>query len=68
MRKNSLFLSLLAVLAVMMGCNSNEKSGVEVITARDIDVEADLTEIAYDFRIHPLKCDGPLDGIGGIKS
>ena len=67
MRKYSLFFSLLLVLAVMVGCKSNE-NGVEVITARDITEEADLTKIAYDFRIHPLKYDGPMDGIGGIKS
>lgn len=69
MRKKTLFLSILSVMAVMAGCESGASlEGVEEITASDIDEEADLTEIAYDFRIHPLKADGPLDGIGGVKS
>ena len=68
MKKNQ-FLSLLPLLAVMAGCNVTvNQDGVEVITASNIDDEADLTEIAYDFKIHPLKSDEPLDGIGGIKS
>lgn len=72
MRKYSMFLFALPLLAVV-GCNPKVVSSVdygeyEVITAADIENEADLTEIAYDFRIHPLKCDGPLDGIGGIKT
>lgn len=69
MKRHSLFLSALSVLAVLAGCNSSSNlEGVEIIDAGDIDEEADLTEIAYDFRIHPLKADGPMDGIGGIKS
>ncbi|MBR4811330.1 MAG: 6-bladed beta-propeller [Bacteroidaceae bacterium] len=69
MRKYPKFLFVLPVLAVMAGCNfGSNLDGVEVITANDIYENADLTEIAYDFRVHPLKCDGPLDGIGGIKS
>ena len=62
-----MFLSALSVLAVLAGCSSHSGE-YETITMADIDEEADLTEIACDFRIHPLKCDGPLDGIGGIKS
>jgi hypothetical protein len=69
MRKYPIFLSVLSVLAVMVGCNqASGIEGVEEITAADIEEEADLTEIAYDFKIHPLKADGPMDGIGGIKS
>ena len=69
MRKIPMFVSILSVLAVMVGCNTSQGiEGVEEITASDVDEEADLTEIAYDFRIHPLKADGPMDGIGGIKS
>ena len=69
MRKYPIFLFVLPILAVMAGCySSTNLEGVEVITAGDIDEEADLTEIAYDFRVHRLECDGPLDGIGGIKS
>ena len=69
MRKIPMFLSALSVMAVMVGCNNSSSiEGVEEITASDVEEEADLTEIAYDFRIHPLKADGPMDGIGGIKS
>ena len=72
MRKYSVILSVLSVLAVVTGCKTGSGSAsygdYETITRGDIDETADLTEIAYDFRIHPLKCDGPLDGIGGIKS
>ena len=65
MRKNPLFLCALSLLTVLSGCKSD---GVEYITENDIEEFGDLTEIAYDFRIHPLKSDAPLDGIGGIKS
>lgn len=69
MRKSSLFVSALSVLAMVAGCKSGSSYGdYETITASDIDEEADLTEIAFDFKIHPLKSDGPLDGIGGVKS
>ena len=69
MRKIPMFLSALSLMAVMVGCNNSSSiEGVEEITASDVEEEADLTEIAYDFRIHPLKADGPMDGIGGIKS
>ena len=69
MRKYPFYLSLLLVLAVMVGCNlSSGNKNFDVITASDIDEEADLTEIAFDFKIHPLKSDAPLDGIGGVKS
>ena len=66
MRKSPLFLSVLSLMAVLTGC-SGSNGEYEVITAANIDEEADLTEIACDFRIHPLKYDGPMDGIGGIK-
>ena len=61
-----MFLSVLSLMAVLTGC-SGSNGEYEVITAANIDEEADLTEIACDFRIHPLKYDGPMDGIGGIK-
>ena len=66
MRKSSLFLSL-SLMAVFAGC-SGSGSDYEEITAADIEEEADLTKIAYDFKIHPLKSSDPLDGIGGVKS
>lgn len=69
MRKNLISFSLLSLVAALAGCNSSSSvDGVETITAGIVDEEADLTKIAYDFRIHPLKSDEPLDGIGGIKS
>ena len=69
MRKYSLYFAALCVMAVMIGCQSGSSyDGVDVITAGDIDEEADLTEIAYDVRVYPLKADVPMDGIGGIKS
>ena len=60
-------MSALSVLAVLAGCAS-QSGDYETITSADVDEEVDLTEIAYDFRIHPLMCEGPLDGIGGVKS
>ena len=41
---------------------------VDVILAADVIDVADLTEIAYDFRVHRLESDGPIEGIGGIKT
>ena len=62
-------LSVLSVMAVMAGnFASAQKDGVEVITPDDIDEVGDLTEIAFDFKIHPLKSNRRIDGIGGIKS
>lgn len=69
MRKNSLFLTVLSVAALLTGCKGGSlgKDGYETITPFDIEEEADLTKIAYDFKIHRLEYDGPMDGIGGIK-
>ena len=61
-----MFLSALSVLAVLAGCSSG--GDYDMITASDIQEEGDLTKIAYDFKIHPLKSADPLDGIGGVKS
>ena len=41
---------------------------VDVILAADVIDVADLTEIACDFRVHRLESDGPIEGIGGIKT
>ena len=64
-----MFLTVLSIVAVLTGCQSGSlgKDGYETITPFDIEEEADLTKIAYDFRIHPLKSADPMDGIGGIK-
>lgn len=62
------FMSLLSVMAVMAGSLSAQNVDVESITEDKITEEVDLTQIAYDFKIHPLKADGKIDGIGGIKS
>lgn len=67
MRKSSLFVGALTVLA-FLGCNSGSYGEYETITASDIEEIGDLTKIAYDFKIHALKSDDPLDGIGGVKS
>jgi len=61
-------MSVLSVMAVMAGCASAQKVGVELITAENVTDIGDLTEIAYDFKIHPLKSDSHIDRIGGIKS
>ena len=61
------FLCALTVLAVLAGCKGSSYGDYETINASDVDEEADLTKIAYDFRIHRLEYDGPMDGIGGIK-
>jgi len=58
---------MLSMLAVMGCAGSASDNGVEVINNSDIEEEADLTEIACDFRVYPLKSDRPMDGIGGIK-
>lgn len=62
------FMSVLSVMAVMAGSLSAQNVEVESITEDKITEEADLTQIAYDFKIHPLKANGKIDGIGGIKS
>lgn len=41
---------------------------VDIITAADIIDVGYLTDIAYDFRVHRLESDGPIEGIGGIKT
>jgi len=61
-------MSVLSVMAVMAGSVSAQNDGVEVITAKDVTEIGDLTEIAYDFKIHPLKSNRHIDRIGGIKS
>ena len=66
MRKIFCVLTLLAV--VMAGRVSAQNLGVEVITADDIADIGDLTEIAFDFKIHPLTANERIDDIGGIKS
>ena len=68
MKKCSLFISALSALTVLASCHSGSIGDYETITRGDIDEVGDLTEIAFDFKVHPLKCDGPLDGIGGVKS
>ena len=58
---------MLSMLTVISCSDSVSDNGVEVINNSDIEEEADLTEIACDFRVYPLRSDSPLDGIGGIK-
>lgn len=61
------FLLIPAVVAVF-GCNGNSpEEGVDVLSGSDISDEGDLTQIACDFKVVPLKSDEPIDAIGGIK-
>ena len=62
------FLSALTVMAVMAVSVSAQKIGVEQITSANVTEIGDLTQIAYDFQIHPLKGNRHIDRIGGIKS
>lgn len=65
MKKVLFPLSVLAVLGC--GQTGNRVAECEVIRDGDVTDEADLTEIAYDFKVYPLKSDGPIDGIQGVK-
>ena len=66
MRKT--FVPLLALsLLTVVGCSSGGNRGVDVIEDSDIHDVGDLTEIACDFVVKPLKSSEPIDGIGGIK-
>ena len=66
MRKT--FVPLLALsLMTVVGCSSGGNRGVDVIEDSDIHDVGDLTEIACDFVVKPLKSSEPIDGIGGIK-
>ena len=63
-----LALSALAMISCNGGSSSYQFSGqVDVVDDSDIYDEGDLTEIACDFVVKPLKADIPMDGIGGIK-
>ena len=71
MRINNFSLFALSLLGAL-GCVGNQTSsfvgvGVDVVSDGDILEVGDLTEIACDFKVYPLKADGPIDGIGGIK-
>jgi len=69
MRKIFNSLLALSVLAAV-GCSGSSSSSslkVDVLGDSDIYDEGDLTEIACDFKVYPLKADSPMDGIGGIK-
>lgn len=68
MRKPFFLLTALSLSTVMAGAQVAPGKDYETITESNITEEADLTQIAYDFKIHPLKADGRIDDIGGIKS
>ena len=66
----NVFNSLLALSALaVMGCSGSSLSpdAVDVLGDADIYDVGDLTEIACDFVVKPLKSAEPMDGIGGIK-
>ena len=62
------FFSALTVMAAITACVSAQNVDVEVINPKDVIEIGDLTEIAYDFKINPLKSKSHIDRIGGIKS
>ena len=63
-----MFVCALTMMALMTACKDQAQYGeYESITLSHISEEGDLTKIAYDFKIHPLKSSDPIDGIGGIK-
>lgn len=68
MRMYPLFVTVLSALAVA-GCSGPSTSSISVDVLSDSNIHdvGDLTEIACDFKVYPLKADGPMDGIGGIK-
>jgi hypothetical protein len=63
------FFTLLAlpIWAVTACTGPAHEVGVDVVQESDFIDVGDLTEIACDFKVYPLKADIPLDGIGGIK-
>lgn len=67
----TVFNSLLALSALaVMGCSGSTSLSpgeIDVLTDSQIYDEGDLTEIACDFVVKPLKSNEPMDGIGGIK-
>jgi len=69
MSKLSFPLLALSMLAVVGCSGSSSPVTVDTYVLYDDDVikEGDLTEIACDFKVYPLKSDIPLDGVGGIK-
>ena len=62
------FFSALTVMAAVAAGVSAQDVDVEVINPKDVIEIGDLTEIAYDFKINPLKSNRHIESIGGIKS
>ncbi len=69
MRYLSFPLLALSMLAVVGCSGSSSPVPVDTYVLLDDEIikEVDLTEIACDFKVYPLKSDMPLDGVGGIK-
>ena len=75
MRKPFLPILLIAFGAVsaLISCKGSVTgdeidADVDLITAADVIDVGYLTDIACDFRVHRLESDGPIEGIGGIKT
>lgn len=64
-----LFLLSISALVLLAGCQrtATTPTEVEVVNLTDVIEVGDLTEIATDFVVVPLKYDGPIDAIEGIK-
>lgn len=61
MRKLCL-LGVVIVSALLIGCKDTVDESIFLVDASQA-VEADLTDVATDFRIIRLKSDEPIDGI-----
>src|SRR5574344_1116612 len=67
---NKLFFFSLSATIVLAGCNRSNtvnQNDVEVINLDEVIDVGDLTQIATDFVVMPLKSNEPIDGIEGIK-
>lgn len=63
-----LIYSMLMLSIVAVSCSGGySPDQVDVLSDNDIIDVGDLTEIACDFKVYPLKSNDPIDGIGGIK-
>lgn len=62
-----LFYFCISALVVFTGCKQTTSNEIEVVNLEDVIEVGDLTQIATDFVVVPLKSDGPIDGFQRIK-
>lgn len=62
-----LFYLCICALFVFTGCKQTTSNEVEVVNLADVIEVGDLTQIATDFVVVPLKSDSPIDGFQRIK-